>query len=486
MDGVKLTSLIAPTFNEVHQAIKTHSASEIWLKGGRGSTKSSFLAIELILELLRHPNCHAIVYRKVANTLRESVYEQLIRAIGWLKLDGFFSYKLSPLEIRYKPTGQRILFRGADDPAKSKSIALRSGYFGVIWFEELAEFRDIEAIRTIRASVIRGYSDTLTFYSYNPPQSMNSWVNKESLNVVARRLVHHSSYLDVPPEWLGESFIREAENLKRTNERAYRHMYLGEATGSGGNVFDNLQIRALTAAEQDIANTYCGLDFGFAVDPDAFTRWGFDQRTKTLIALDEFYAIKNSTEHLCAEVKKRAGRDPVRCDSADPRMISELTSRGIQAIGVRKGAGSVEHGIRWLQDLGAIVIDPARTPNIAKEFSSYEYESDNNGGFVAAFPDKNNHCLTGDTLVNTTDGAKRIDSLIGQKGTVYCFDEQQQRATTARFCDVRQTGVEEIYEITLADGRIVKASGEHPILTRNGWKMARDLTENDEILEVEV
>lgn len=393
MSDVRLSDIIAPTYQPVHNAIKNHAVAEVWLKGGRGSAKSSFLAIELVLELLRHPDAHAIVYRRVANTLRESVYEQLIRAVSWLKLDGYFEYRLSPLEIRYRPTGQRILFRGADDPAKSKSIALRSGYFGVIWFEELAEFRDMDAIRTIRASVIRGGHETLTFYSYNPPKSMQSWVNRESIVPVEKRLIHHSSYLDIPAKWLGEDFIREANALKKNNERAYRHMYLGEATGTGGNVFDNLQLRALTPQEQDCPTTYCGLDFGFAVDPDAFVRWAYEPRTRKLIALEEFYGVKNSVDRLSAEVRKRAGRDVVRCDSADPRMISELNERNVNALGVKKGPGSVEHGMRWLTDQGTIVIDPKRTPNIAREFAAYEYEMDKNGAFVAEYPDRDNHAI---------------------------------------------------------------------------------------------
>lgn len=393
MSDIRLSDIIAPTYQPVHNAIKNHAVAEVWLKGGRGSAKSSFLAIELVLELLRHPDAHAIVYRRVANTLRESVYEQLIRAVSWLKLDGYFEYRLSPLEIRYRPTGQRILFRGADDPAKSKSIALRSGYFGVIWFEELAEFRDMDAIRTIRASVIRGGHETLTFYSYNPPKSMQNWVNRESIVPVEKRLIHHSSYLDIPAKWLGEDFIREANALKKNNERAYRHMYLGEATGTGGNVFDNLQLRALTSQEQDCPTTYCGLDFGFAVDPDAFVRWAYEPRTRKLIALEEFYGVKNSVDRLSAEVKKRAGRDVVRCDSADPRMISELNERNVNALGVKKGPGSVEHGMRWLTDQGTIVIDPKRTPNIAREFAAYEYEMDKNGAFVAEYPDRDNHAI---------------------------------------------------------------------------------------------
>ena len=364
MNDVRLTGLIAPTFWPVHRAIKNHDCAEVWLKGGRGSAKSSFLAIETILELLRHPQAHAIVYRRVANTLRESVYEQLIRAIGWLKLDGYFEYRLSPLEIRYRPTGQRILFRGADDPAKSKSIALRSGYFGVIWFEELAEFRDEDAIRTIRASVIRGGQETLTFYSYNPPKSMSSWVNKAALVPVEKRLVHHSSYLDIPEKWLGDGFIREANALKAANERAYRHIYLGEATGSGGNVFDNLALRPLTDAELDCANTYCGLDFGFAVDPDAFVRFGYDARLRKLIALEDGVNEPQILE----------GRLPQKTD--EPEKIAEHHGQGDQ----RHEPGDQANGPGGQMEMGKQLAHPAAAGGIERGLGTIDLTQRQNSG----------------------------------------------------------------------------------------------------------
>ena len=483
---IEINNLMAPTFVPVMYDILDGNHREYWLKGGRSSTKSSFISLMIALGLLMDKDANAIIYRRVGNTIKDSVYAQMIWAIDVLGQAGNFVYRRSPYEIINRKTGQRIMFRGADDPVKSKSIKLTQGYFKYLWFEELSDFRGLEDIRMIKQSVFRGVSKGYTFYSYNPPRTMANWVNKEALLTKPERLVHHSTYLDVPQDWLKDEFIAEAESVKATNERAYRNEYLGEATGTGGNVFDNLELRELTQAEQDIATLYCGLDFGFAIDPDAFIKVGYDQRIKKVIVLDEFYGSKNSTDRLCEEVAKRAGRMVVRCDCADSRMIAELTNRGIQAIGVKKGAGSVEHGIRWLQDCAGIVIDPKRTPNAAREFASYEYLPDNNGGFISAFPDKDNHCLTGDTIVNTVDGDKRIDELIGQTGKVYCYDEQTRQATTACFFDVRQTGIEEIFEIELEDGRTIKCSGEHPILTRDGWKLARNLADSDEILEVQV
>lgn len=399
MADVRLSDLIAPPFYDLHVDIRQKLHGEYWLMGGRGSTKSSFIAIEIILGIMKTPGANAIVYRKVANTLRESVYEQLISATDWLKVRDFFQLRASPLEIKYKPTGQRIIFRGADDPSKSKSIKLSKGFFGFLWFEELAEFRGMDDVRTIIASVIRGIppgEKAMIFYSYNPPISANNWVNEEALKEVPGRRKHHSTYLGVPPLWLGEAFMAAAEALKNSNERAYRHMYLGEVTGTGGNVFDNLQIRTITDEELNAQDKfYNGLDFGFAVDPDAFIRWAYDKKRRLLYAVSEYYGARTPTDTLADAIKQRAGREIVRCDSADPRMINELRLRGVNALGVKKGPGSVEHGMRWLQDLSGIIIDPTRTPNAAKEFSAYEYTQDKNGAFLPDFPDRDNHLIDG-------------------------------------------------------------------------------------------
>ena len=387
--SVRLSDLIAPAFYGVHADMKAFAHSEFWLSGGRGSGKSSFVSIEILLSMLRNPLVNAIVYRKVGATLRESVYGQMVWAIEKLGLERYFKCRLAPLELEYLPTGQRILFRGADDPGKSKSIKLARGWFGILWFEELAEFSGMDAIRTIKASVLRG-GRAITIYTYNPPKSRNNWVNAEAMSIRADRLTHESSYLEMPEEWLGETFLAEAEQLKRTNERAYRHMYLGEITGTGGQVFDNL---ALGTARESGGTAFCGLDFGFAADPDAFIRAEWEPRTRRIRVLDEFYSVRTPVERLAEEVLKRAGDAVVRCDSADPRIIRELRERGVNAIAVKKGAGSIESGVRWLQELGAIEIDPGVCPNAAREFSGYEYRTDSNGNPIAELPDRDNHLI---------------------------------------------------------------------------------------------
>lgn len=392
MSEINIYEAMSPAFWDLYDDIKAERHAEYWLDGGRGSTKSSFISLVIVRGLLADPDANAIIYRRVGNTIKDSVYSQMLWAIDRLELAPWFTARVSPFELIYRPTGQRVLFRGADDPMKSKSIKLSRGYFKYLWYEELAEFRGMEDIRSIKQSVLRGVDRACTLYSYNPPRSAQSWVNVEALNLSERRLKHHSTYLDVPPEWLGDAFIAEAEALKRANERAYRNEYMGEVTGSGGQVFDNLELRSITDDEiRRFGTFYNGLDFGFAVDPDAFSRWAYDRGARKLYAISEYYGSQTNIDDLSGKIRALAGRELVRCDSADPRMISELKRRGVNAVGVKKGPGSVEHGMRWLQNQGAIVVDPMRTPNIAREFRRYEYMQDRNGNFLSAYPDKDNH-----------------------------------------------------------------------------------------------
>lgn len=391
IDGA-LFENIADIFIPVHRDIVKMKHAEYWFKGGRASTKSSFISLEIVKGIRDDENVSAVVFRKVGNTIKDSVYEQLIWAIEALGVSEEFTFRKSPLEI-VRNTGQRIMFRGSDDPMKSKSLKLSKGYFKYLWFEELAEFRGMEDIRTIKQSVFRGVDKGVTLYSYNPPRSAQNWVNGEALKPRDDRLVHHSTYLDVPAEWLKEAFIAEANITKETNERAYRNEYLGEVTGSGGQVFDNLEERTITDEEISRMDVfYNGLDFGFAVDPDAFTRWAYDAKTRRLYAIGEVYGARTPTVTLAEKIISMIGSELVTCDCEDPRMITQLRELGVNTLACTKGPGSREHGYRWLQNLGAIVVDPKRTPNIAREFREYEYPQDSHGNFLSEYPDKKDHC----------------------------------------------------------------------------------------------
>jgi len=395
MVKVRLSELIAPSFYEIHNDIKHNRYTHYWLKGGRGSTKSSFVSIEIILGIMKDPNANAVALRKVKETIKDSVFEQLIWAIEKLKVSEYWEIKHNPMELTYLPTGQKILFRGADKPRKIKSIKVSRGYVKFIWYEEVDEFNGIEEIRIINQSLMRGGEQFCVFYTYNPPNRNNAWVNEEILIERPDRKVHHSTYLTVPREWLGEQFFIEAEHLKKVNEKAYRHEYLGEVTGTGGEVFTNVTARKIDDEEIKVFDRIRrGLDFGYAVDPAAYVVCHFDKTRRRLYIFHEVYQVGLSNRKLAELIKQEnKGNKLVVADSAEPKSIAELRGYGINIKGARKGPDSVEYGIKFLQDLEEIIIDPERCPNTLREFLNYELEKDNNGNFKAEFPDKNNHTI---------------------------------------------------------------------------------------------
>lgn len=395
MIRIKLSDKMAPSFFSVHLDVKQHGHTHYVLAGGRGSTKSSYVSLEILLLLMQNPECHAVVLRKVANTLRNSVYTQMEWALDALHISDKWKMTISPMEMIRKATGQKILFFGVDDKAKIKSIKLPFGYVGVVWYEELDQFAGMEEIRNLNQSLMRGGSKFWCFSSYNPPKSANNWVNEEMLLDEQDRLVHRSDYLSVNPDWLGPQFIYEADKLKTKNETAYRHEYLGEITGTGGAVFENVTERRITDEEiQQFDRRKYGLDFGFAVDPLAFVSMHYDSKREILYIFDEIYQPKLTNRQAAVKIKKKITETAlIRADSAEPKSIKELNELGLRVMAAKKGPDSVEFGIRWLQGLSAIVIDKKRCPNTYKEFVTYEYETTRDGQYISAYPDKNNHAI---------------------------------------------------------------------------------------------
>ena len=391
---IKFSDVVAKHFWEVHQAIKEHKYTHYWASGGRGSTKSSFCGIEVITLILRHKDCNAVVLRKVAATLRDSVYAQIQWGISTMGLDEQFIQKTSPLRMIYKPTGQQIVFLGVDKKEKIKSIKPRAGYFGVVWYEEVDQFSGMEELRSLNQSLLRGGEKFWCFYSYNPPRSRDSWVNQEQLIDEADRLVSHTTYLGVPKEWLGEQFFLEAEKLKNKREELYRHEYLGEVIGTGGSIFQNVENMEMGDELIDrFDRLHYGLDFGFATDPLAFICMHYDKKHEILYIFNEVYKFSLDTRPAAEMVKKLAQRRLVIADSAEPRTIRSFEKYGCNIKGAKKGPDSVEHGIKWLQDLRIIYIDKRRCPNAYREFVGYEYAQNKDGQFISQYPDKNNHAI---------------------------------------------------------------------------------------------
>lgn len=393
---VSLKDLIAPQFYSIHWDILEGKHTHYKLYGGRGSTKSSFVSIEIIYGMMQDPNANAACFRKVKDTLAESVFEQLLWAIDALEVSHLWKVTLSPLRLTYKPTGQRIVFRGCDDPNKSKSIKVRKGYFKYIWYEERAEFPGDEDERKINQSLMRGGDKYVVFYTWNPPKSLNSWVNQDVLEEREDTLCNHSTYLTVPREWLGEQFFVEAEELRKRKILAYRHEYLGEAIGNGGKVFDNIILRKITDEEIAVFDKIRqGLDFGFAADPLAFERMHLNKKQRRLYIFGEVYQTNLRSSKAVEYIKILNPENKIiTADSEEPRSIDTFNELGLRVVGAKKGPGSVDHGIAFLaDDLDEIIIDPVRCPNAAREFNSYELEKDKNGNFKGGYPDKDNHSI---------------------------------------------------------------------------------------------
>ncbi len=395
MTEIRLSELIAPSFFGLHKEIKAEKFDEIWLKGGRGSTKSTFASIQILLGMIKEPDANAVVFRRYQNELRDTVFGQFEWTASKMGIAHLFKFQVSPMQIVYIPTGQRIVFRAADNPMKLKSINLGRGYVKYAWFEEVDQFANMDEIRNILQSLFRGEGNKkrVVFFSYNPPKSGRFWVNREVKIPKSGRRVHHSIYLDVPHEWLGERFLTDAEHLKKVNEIAYRHEYLGEEVGTGLEVFTNIELR--TISDEEIATfdrIRQGLDFGYAVDPLAFERMHYDRTRRRLYIFTEISGL-NLFNRQFWEKAQRYNDVMTIADSAEPKSIAELKSWGMKIKGAKKGPGSVEFGIKFLQDLEKIIIDPERCPLAAKEFINYSLETDRNGIVKSQFPDKDNHSI---------------------------------------------------------------------------------------------
>lgn len=390
---------IATPFMGMHHDIAMGKHAEYILPGGRGSTKSSFVSLEIINLLEKNPQLHCCVCRRVGDTMRNSVYNQIIWAIEKLGLSDEYAMTKVPLQITKRSTGQQIYFRGADDPGKLKSIAVPFGHIGIIWLEELDQFKGEAEVRKILQSLVRGGEISYTFYSFNPPKSKNNWANEftaqnEEFNDNA--MVVRSTYLDVPETWLGKPFIDQAEFTKEINPSAYENEYMGVANSAGGLVFENIEARTITDEEIETFDELVnGVDFGWYPAYWAFVRCYYNAGKQTLYIVDEAYGQKVSNEKACNIIKSHGltDSDLVVCDCASPKDIAEYINYGIYARGCSKTRGARDFSFKWLASLRSIVIDPQRTPFCYEEFANYEYERDTNNEIVSGYPKENDHAI---------------------------------------------------------------------------------------------
>ena len=406
--NIPIDDCVIPMYKPVLKDILTHGHTHYVGSGGRGSTKSSFYGgIAIPMLVVANPNVNAVCFRKVGNTVQNSIYSQVVWGIEKLGLSSMFKIpKTYSNPIVYLPTGQKIMFLGMDDPNKVKSIKVERGYIGITWWEELDQFAGENEIRKVLQSTMRGGDLFWNFMTFNPPISKNNWANEYAEDVRDREntLLTHNTYLDVPMHWLGEPFYEEALELKARNERAYIHEYLGVATGTGGDVFPNVAefdadmlLDNGKKLSDTFDNIYNGIDWGFARDPFRFVKMHFDATRLNLYIYREFSSLKKRNEEVFKELydeRQLVSRtEQVIADSAEPKSIADFKAYGAFIRGALKGSESIRYGIKWLQGLNHIYIDRHYCPESFREFSNYEYEQDKDGNFISGYPDVNNHSI---------------------------------------------------------------------------------------------
>lgn len=429
---IDIGSLIIETFDELFNDIVNAEYDRIVAKGGRNSTKSSVIALAIILTVFYH-KCDAVCLVKYNNKVTSRLVSTFLEMLVRCGLDGYFKYVGNRQELilldswHGKETKHSIKFTGVDDASKLKSFKPRSGTggFRIVWFEELTDFFSLNEVNNVVNTMARGEGRHTVIMSYNPPRSKSNWVNEEydapcgkalghdsnkyieeydisysnhmgeKVYRKVRQLVHHSTYLDViasgHPDWIGMTLIN-AETAKIHNDDQYRFEYLGEPIGTEGNIFNNIQI--LKDDEYDKSEIFRGLDFGFTNDPSAYVEWCYDKKNRVLYCHNEY--VKKGADN--ATLKYSIGlfnthNLRVWADCQEPRTINELNKLGMRVVGAEKGGDSIRHGIKWLQSLNAIYINPIKTPNIYREFTKYEYKINKQGEYTGELGDKDNHTI---------------------------------------------------------------------------------------------
>lgn len=400
--NINAAELFAPVYNRAFKSIMNHTHERWTFDGGRASCKSSFISLCIVILIVLFPNYNAVIVRRFSKSMRYSVFEQIVWAIDKLhlrrskgKTAGFKiprsrTAALPITYIRKNGKEQQILFVGLDDPEKSKSMKISTGYIAILWVEEKTEV-DPADLQNLKISALRGGDTFYMFESYNPPSATRHWCNAEARQHDPRRMLIHTTYLDIPREWLGDMILHDIELTKRNNPRGYENIYLGKATGTGRNIFENIQLRAITDEEIESWNgkTWQGIDWGYFPDPYAYGSMHYDANTQTLYIWDELYLYKHGNYEAFEATREHMEKhgmsiydDRQTADSAESKSVADYRKWGGDTRGAIKGKGSREAGFKWLQGLRAIIIDQERAPHAADEFTLYEHEIDRRTGEI--------------------------------------------------------------------------------------------------------
>lgn len=366
------------------------------VKGGRASKKSTTAALWHIHHLMKHPESNLLVVRKTYASHKDSTYAQLKWAIGRLGVSHVWEAKLSPLEIRYKPTGQKILFRGLDDPMSITSITVEKGYLNYVWFEESFQITNEDDFNKIDMS-IRGDTGglpkqlTLTLN----PWSEKHWIKRRFFDDPQRNVLALTTTYQCN-EFLGPDDLELFEQMRQNNPRRYRIEGLGDWGIAEGAIFDNWEEREFDwhdIAERPTAIGCFALDWGYSTDPTAFIASIVDPVAKEIFVFDEHYERAMTNDKVAQMIDyKGYAKERIIADSAEPKSIEELRKLGISRIRpANKGRDSVLNGIQFIQQF-KIYVHPKCT-NTVIELSNYVWSTDKDGSLVNKPIDEYNHLM---------------------------------------------------------------------------------------------
>ena len=346
------------------------------IKGSRASKKSKTTALWYIYNMMKYKDSNLLVIRKTYRTLKDSCYKELRWAVKRLKVEHLWDFTLSPLEATYKPTGQKVYFRGLDDPLKVTSIAVDTGYLCWMWIEEAYEVTkesDFDMLdESIRGRTPAGLFKQITL-TFNPWNERH-WIKKRFFDVADPDILALTTNYMIN-EWLDDADLKVFETMKKNNPRRYAVAGLGGWGIVDGLVYENWREENFTLDDIRNCKTAFGLDFGYTNDPSAFFVGFVDTDNKKLYAWDEFYETGMSNKRIAEKIKEMGySKESITADSAEPKSIDELRSYNLRVKGAEKGKDSIMNGIQWIQDL-EIVIHP-RCVNFITEISNYTWDKD--------------------------------------------------------------------------------------------------------------
>lgn len=364
------------------------------IKGSRASKKSKTTALRWIYLMMKYDKSNLLVIRKTYRTLKDSCWTDLKWATRRLEVENLWSFKESPLEATYLPTGQKILFRGLDDPLKVTSITVDYGYLCWAWLEEAFEVNSEADFDTLDESIRGELPPNLWkqwVISFNPWNERH-WLKKKFFDVSNPDILAQTTNYTCN-EWLDEADKRLFENMKINNPRRYNVAGLGNWGITEGLVYDNVHIDyRFELADMANYKTVCGMDFGYTNDPTAFFIGFLDEKNKALYIWDEMYE-KGLTNRMIYDrlVSMGYGKESIVCDSAEPKSIAELRGYGLRAKAAVKGKDSISHGIQYIQGL-TIYIHP-RCVNFTTEIQNYTFDKDKFGNAINQPIDDFNHLM---------------------------------------------------------------------------------------------